>query len=155
MEKWVQKICLMETKRLQDKNEAPLLIKAVDEAIDYIKVLLSDIYLSDDYWRGKRLPAGLATEMQIEKAKALQFLENGYCFNVLKLLTSRLSVLRNQIFHGCSTDTGSKNVDSLHPAVSALTALVPAFVSIMILCGSREEWDDLPYPPKGSWQHPW
>jgi len=62
-----------------------------------------------------------------------------------------LYVLRNQLFHGCSADRGSKNRDALKRAVKVLGILVPIFKEIV----NEQENDgrlnallgELPYPP--------
>jgi hypothetical protein len=60
----------------------------------------------------------------------------------------RLYLLRNQLFHGCSSDRGSKNRDSLAPAVTIMKALVPVFCEIVRYYGPRDPFlQNLPYPP--------
>jgi len=63
-------------------------------------------------------------------------------------LFSRLYVLHNQLFHGCSTDGGSKNRESLEPAVAVLGQLIPLFRNLVREHGEGEPFlDTLPYPP--------
>ena len=63
-------------------------------------------------------------------------------------LFHRLYVLRNQIFHGCSSDRSAKNRESIAPAVIIMRALVPVFREIVRLYGHREDFmRALSYPP--------
>lgn len=63
-------------------------------------------------------------------------------------LFHRLYVLRNQIFHGCSSDRSVKNRESIAPAVIIMRALVPVFREIVRHYGHREDFmRTLSYPP--------
>ena len=63
-------------------------------------------------------------------------------------LFHRLYVLRNQIFHGCSSDRSAKNRESIAPAVIIMRALVPVFREIVRHYGHREDFmRTLSYPP--------
>jgi hypothetical protein len=76
-------------------------------------------------------------------------------FYLSTLLWDRIRVLRNQIFHGCSTNRGSLNKDATEPAVRVLGGLIPLFVEIMEERVDKEnEWPRIPFPRRGSPQHP-
>jgi len=64
-------------------------------------------------------------------------------------------VLRNQVFHGCSTNRDSLNKDTLDPALEVLGALVRLFLEIMEGRMDKEtEWPPIPFPRRDSPQHP-
>lgn len=66
----------------------------------------------------------------------------------LNNLFYRLYTLRNQLFHGCSSDRGSKNRDSLESAVTVMKAFVPVFCEIVRHYGHRDPFlQSLAYPP--------
>lgn len=62
-------------------------------------------------------------------------------------LFHRLYVLRNQIFHGCSSDRSAKNRESIAPAVSVLRILVPLFREIVRRYPHDESMKTLSFPP--------
>ena len=69
----------------------------------------------------------------------------------LRDLFHRLYVLRNQIFHGCSSDRSAKNRESIAPAVTVMRALVPVFREIVRHHGYREDFlRTLSYPPSAT-----
>jgi hypothetical protein len=68
--------------------------------------------------------------------------------NHLSTLLNRLYVLRNQVFHGCSTHRSSKNRISLEAAVPVLEHLVVVFIGMVESQGSEEPiLARAPYPP--------
>ena len=81
--------------------------------------LLQDRFLSKTYWK-----EGLSPNFkrgQEKDFKEAQTAYEGEKFDgYLTILFERLQVLRNQIFHGCSTDRDSLNKDSLLPALEIL-----------------------------------
>jgi hypothetical protein len=72
----------------------------------------------------------------------------------LPLLRGRVRVLRNQIFHGCSTNRDSLNKDALDPALRVLSVLIPVFIDVMEeRVDTENEWPRIPFPRRGSPQH--
>ena len=71
---------------------------------------------------------------------------------------ARLYVLRKQIFHGCSTEGGRKNRESLLKAVAVLEKLVPIFSDLVREHGdAAQSLDRPPYPPSEAdrrWNQP-
>lgn len=115
--------------------------------------LLRDQFLSEMYWRES--PSGNFKRKQDEDLKEAQdSYAKGKFEGYLTILFKRLLVLRNQIFHGCSTDKKSLNRNSLRPALEILEKLVPQFLKIFKAHGQRHDWPKVPYPRKGSPQHP-
>lgn len=66
----------------------------------------------------------------------------------LKVIFSRLYVLRNQIFHGCATNKGRRNRESLEAAVPVLRACLRTFREICRqVAAGHPRLEQLPYPP--------
>lgn len=65
---------------------------------------------------------------------------------VLVSLLSRIRVLRNQIFHGCSTSNKGTNRGSLLPCIRVLMIVIPTFLKIMLKRTDHGRWGELPYP---------
>jgi hypothetical protein len=88
--------------------------------------------------------------LQAEKRSAAEALDNGDVVAYLRLLLKRLRVVRNQVFHGSSTDRSEKSRMSVRPAVSVLEVLVPTLVDVVELHGKDRSWPSIPYPRAGS-----
>ena len=115
--------------------------------------LLNDKFLSKTYWQ-----EGLSTRFKKKQDKDFEKAQTAYkeekFDKYLTILFERLLVLRNQIFHGCSTDKRSLNKNSLRPALEILEELVPQFLKIFKDHGQGSDWPKVPYPRSGSPQHP-
>lgn len=111
--------------------------------------LIKDKFLCEVYWeQGTTRHTERAVDRDYEDAQKRW--GDGKTSEYLGLLFRRLRVLRNQIFHGCSTDRRSLNKPSLVPAVELLGALVPTFLDVTQRCGKGRPWPGVPYPRKGS-----
>lgn len=119
------------------------------------RTLLKSRYLSEAYWR-EGYSASVKRDLEEETAVAENALEIGDLHPYLTtLLWGRVRVLRNQIFHGCSTNQNSLNQEAVQPAVRVLSELVPLFVEIMEARVDKEnEWPRIPFPRRDSPQHP-
>ncbi|MCY3955689.1 MAG: hypothetical protein OXF47_06810 [Nitrospira sp.] len=115
--------------------------------------LLNDQFLSKIYWKEGR-STHFKQKQKKDSEKARNACEKGKWDEYLIILFERLRVLRNQIFHGCSTDKKSLNKNSLRPALEILEKLVPQFLKIFRERGQSYDWGKVPYPRKGSPQHP-
>ncbi len=115
--------------------------------------LLNDKFLLEIYWKEGR-SAHFKRKQKEDWEKARTAYKRGKLDEYLTISFKRLLVLRNQIFHGCSTDRDSLNKDSLLPALEILEELVPQFLKIFRERGQRYDWPKIPYPRKGSPQHP-
>lgn len=82
--------------------------------------LITDIYLNDDLWIAWH---ERVLETVTERGK-YSFLDRNRKASMEELF-GRTYVLRKQLFHGCSSDKGSKNRESLRRAVQVLEKLVP------------------------------
>ena len=78
--------------------------------------------------------------------KARLGLQDERADKVLESLLSRIRVLRNQIFHGCSTNNRGTNRGSLLPCIRVLMIVIPAFLNIMLMHTDHGRWGELPYP---------
>lgn len=118
-------------------------------------VLIRDRFLVNRYWRGTQPPAALQAKLNKEALGALEALVDSAYREFLSLVFRRISVLRNQVMHGCATyGARSYGRASLTKALRVLRALVPAFYQLVRRYGHDVVWDPIPYPRLGSQQHP-
>jgi hypothetical protein len=118
-------------------------------------ILIRDRFLVNNYWRGNQPAATLQAKLNREAGGALEALDDGDYRDFLAPLFRRISVLRNQIMHGCATyGPRSHGRASLEKAIRVLKVLVPAFYKLMRQYGHELTWDPIPYPRLGSQQHP-
>ena len=115
--------------------------------------LLKDQFLSAIFWQ-EGFSAHFKQKQDADLKEARVAYERGKLDEYLTILFNRLRVLRNQIFHGCSTDKRSLNKNSLRPALETLEKLVPQFWKIFKAHGQKYDWPKVPYPRRGSPQHP-
>ena len=116
--------------------------------------LLNNQFLSKIYWREKGRLRNFKLDLDDDHKKAQIAYERREFDEYLTIFFNRLLVLRNQIFHGCSTDKSRSNKGSLRPALAILEELVPQFLKIFKSRGQREKWGKVPYPRSNSPQHP-
>ena len=142
-------------RRICDLDSGAVRIEAAISAVrkDALSLLKSR-YLSEAYWREGYSP-NVKHRLEEETRAAEDALDSGDLYSYLeKLLWRRGRVLRNQIFHGCSTNWDSLNKDALDPALRVLGELIPVFVDVMEARGDKEnEWPGIPFPRRGSPQH--
>ena len=119
------------------------------------KTLLCSHFLLDGYWR-HGFTGAVKSKLDDQAEKALAALESDSFEPYLTtLIWGRLRVLRNQIFHGGSTNRDSLNAHTLGPALRIMKALVPAFLEVMEARDDKEtDWPKIPYPRWDSPQHP-
>jgi len=117
--------------------------------------LLPSHFLFDGYWRDG-YTGKIKKKIKEHAAGAVAAFEGGSLESYLTtLLWGRLRVLRNQIFHGGSTNRDSFNTHTLGPALRIIKVLLPAFLEVMEARHDKEvEWPKIPYPPWDSPQHP-
>jgi hypothetical protein len=135
---------------IDQRGKLRSVVVSVKESADR---LLRDKYLSKLYWVEGSTPR-LREVLSKEERDAKEAWEAGRTQKYFEILFRRLHVLRNQIFHGCSTDRRSLNRGSLRPAVTILKVLVPAFVKVMEEFGEAIRWPRIEYPRDGSPQNP-
>ena len=118
-------------------------------------VLIRDRFLANRYWRDTQPSTALQTKLNKEAIGALEALAEGEYGEYLSTVFQRISVLRNQIMHGCATyGARSYGRGSLTKSLRVLRLLVPAFYRLMRQYGHDLTWDPIPYPRLGSQQHP-
>ncbi len=124
-------------------DAAGVLARAVARMKNTPGELLADPFLDDRNWE-KWDREGRVVKPDREQAVIWKN-ESG---TVLQRLFLRLYVLRKQIFHGCSTDGGKRNRDSLRRAVVILEATVPLFRDLVQVHGAGVPFlEKPPYQP--------
>lgn len=111
-------------------------------------------FLIEPYWREG--PSGLEkfNRGSMSANDVLQALHDNQADKFLEGLLTRIYVLRNQVFHGCSTNNRGTNRGSLLPSIKILMVIVPRFWSIMMRDRDHKKWGKLPYPRAWSPGHP-
>jgi len=139
---------------LCDLDQCDRLRLAVSSVKQSADKLLRDKYLSRLYWaEGTTTRARKILSSEEREAQAAW--QTDYTKRYLDILFRRLHVLRNQIFHGCSTDRGVSNKGSLKPAVAVLGALVPSLIKVMQdSVESEKRWPRVEFPRDRSPQNP-
>lgn len=115
---------------------------------------LRNPFLIEPYWREG--PSGLKKFLSgpMSENRVLQSLQDNQADKFLEGLLTRIYVLRNQVFHGCSTNSRGTNRGSLLPSIKILMVIVPRFWSIMMRDRDHKKWGKLPYPRAWSPGHP-
>jgi hypothetical protein len=108
--------------------------------------LTVDNYLNDGCWIGwydRKLET-----VSLREKNAYPYKRRG---SSLENLFLQIYVLRKQIFHGCSSNMGSKNREALVRSFAILEKLIPIFIKIVRSNSNdvrlKNLLDDLPYPP--------
>ena len=101
---------------------------------------------------------GISGERTVKAAIGLNLSRENTYRALQEIIVWRLRTLRNQLFHGCATDTYSKRRDSGESELEAggrlLEALVWSFLRLMTTESSRVMyWPPIPYPRVRSAQH--
>ncbi len=128
------------------------------------KTILETCYLMSTFWswkwqREKEL-TDLTTRSKsiVENAIGVGRDRKAVYFGLCEIIVWRLRVLRNQLLHGCATDTHSKRRDAgaseLEAGWRLLRELVWAFLRLMAAEAARTlYWPPIPYPRASSAQH--
>lgn len=136
----------------------------IEDHVDDVSKLLATRYLMPNYWTWK-----CRTEEEINqwKESGLRTVREaiGTLYDPKKMYRAlreiivwRLRILRNQLFHGCATDTHSKRRDTGESELEAgsrlLEDLIWAFLILMTSpSGQKMDWPPSPYPRADSPQH--
>lgn len=129
------------------------LLKRLAPELENALNLVTNPFLFHDYWE-EGLTQATEQDLVLDVENAKQDWQNGRTSRFLARLSGRLYTLRNQIFHGCSTDRSSVNRDSLESAVPVMTKLVPALLEVFKADGATLSSLGAPYPPRKSAAHP-
>jgi hypothetical protein len=116
---------------------------ALDRLEDHCQKILEDKFLSDECWKYWDSQGLLSAEERLREGRA-----DALYGKRLNQLFHRMYVLRKQLFHGCSTDGGSKNREMLKSAVVMMEQLIPLFRDVVQTCGAGLALlERLPYRP--------
>jgi hypothetical protein len=112
-----------------------------------IRSFLHNPFLIEAKWRG-----GMTKFMSSQQGpqSVLDCLDHRQVGKVFEAILGRIYVLRNQIFHGCSTSNRGTNRGSLLPSIQVLMVIVPYFWGIMLCDNHPKKWGKLPYPRAAS-----
>lgn len=129
-----------------------------------VEAILGTRYLMSGFWSWKwhgedeikRLTASGAMKVKVAIGPVIDR-ENMY-HGIREIIVWRLRILRNQLFHGCATDTYSKRraagASELEAGSRLLSELVWVFLKLMATeVGMRSYWPPMPYPRVRSAQH--
>lgn len=114
-----------------------------------IRSLLTNKYVYEPFWRNLSGWHGYEdwkTKFRIELWKVRTALGNQDTSYILRILCSRLYVLRNQLIHGCATWNGSVNRAQVKDGARIMDFLVPLFIDLM-MSNPEIDWGEPPYPP--------
>jgi hypothetical protein len=118
-------------------------------------LLIRDRFLDTRYWKRVLSVERLHDALKFDAKAALAQVAAGEYADFLFLTFKRISVLRNQVMHGCATyGPATAGRSSLAIAVRLMKALVPAFQILIRSHGQHVPWEPVPYPRLGSAQHP-
>lgn len=131
---------------------------------DDAKMILQTRYLMSNYWGWKWRTEneferrGDTGERMAKDAIGLVHSREKTYRALCEIVVWRLRTLRNQLLHGCATDTHSKRRDSGESELEAggrlLGELVWAFLKLMATeSGRAMYWPPIPFPRAGSAQH--
>jgi len=113
---------------------------------EQIKIILGDKYLNDRSW----VTWNQEQHKTLSERKSSGFPDRRPGLQLIKLFR-QIYVLRKQLFHGCSSNKGSKNRKALTHSVEILKIFLTVFIQIVRANANDEHLKallkDLPYPP--------
>ena len=113
-----------------------------------VQGLLQNHYIFGDFWLYQAGELDEATwKERFAKAndKALYAWMDGDTEVVLRILFSRLYVLRNQLIHGAATWNGSTNSDQVEACCALMEKMVPTVIELM-MDNPDTDWGEPRYP---------
>ena len=129
-----------------------------------VETVLMSQYVMSFYWNGS-----WSTEEDLDKCKNVDMKivktaiglssDRGKIYQALRaIIILRLRTLRNQLIHGCATDTHSKRRAAGESELEAGSRLLEEFVwaFLVLMAGQQGQttyWPPSPYPRAGSPQH--
>lgn len=118
----------------------------LDAGTEQTKILSGDMYLNDRSW----VVWNQKQHKTLCERKSSGFPDSRPGLQLIQLFR-QIYVLRKQIFHGCSSNKGSKNRKALEHCVEILKRFLPVFIQIVRANANDEHLEallkDLPYPP--------
>lgn len=123
--------------------------KIIDEKFkDEIYDILDNEHLMTSYWDGPGYEFESTKEIEKEKAQNALSRSEKNSKITLEILFRRMSVLRNQIFHGYTTYNSKINKDSVKNASELMKKFIPLFIEIM-MNNPSEAWGEIDFHPNG------
>lgn len=121
----------------------------------YWEKVIEDEFVSNWYYNHPLLKPGFKRWYWKRRSEACSKWTSGEYRDLLLEIFMCIMVLRSQIFHGCVTfGRTSLGWASVEKATPVMRELVPAFYQLMFQYGDRMKWPKIPYPRRGSVQHP-
>ena len=117
-----------------------------------IRILLENRYVYAKFWkrvRGVSAGANWSKCFEDSRRHSLRALQDGHIHDVLKVVFSRLYVLRNQVFHGGASFAKGWGAAQVRDGSRIMAALVPKILKIMrsdIDEDSESDWGKVAYP---------
>lgn len=107
--------------------------------------LIENRYLYDRFWRSP----GANHEHQLHRMVRdfLPRFGTHRMLPVLRTLFDRLYVMRNQVFHGASTQGSRLNRRTLTQSAGLLAEILPVMIGIMLARGIEQDWGQVCFPP--------
>lgn len=132
------------TDRLFEIDEEQALVTRLREDREQILELLSNPFLSKQFWND---PTLLAADKRpsIGRKACTWYIEERYRLILEKLLLN-VYYLRCQMIHGAAKRGSSLNRDSLLPCLRAIRLVLPTMLAVLIDHGAPEDWGPLCYP---------
>lgn len=110
--------------------------------------LIANKYVQWEYWQHCTTPGSTVdweTALSNDIRKAYGALHHGDVYTYLRLVLSRLYVLRNQIIHGSATWKSSANREQVQDAAQVMRTIVPLMIDIM-MDDPDQDWGEPLYP---------
>lgn len=152
-----ESICFEEFLQRLSKLDTNKTLSQLLQNDKFTKISLSIIenkYLWNDFWRNDSASYNKNIAKEHSKAKENLYFKPPRYIDFLVSVFKRISILRNQIMHGSSSASTDRNRDALIPAIHVLETMLPVFIRILLSKNDDEEWPVVPYPRRGSPQHP-
>jgi hypothetical protein len=111
--------------------------------------LINNKYVFFEYWQRQLYPdSNVDWELSLSRSvlKANEAEKKGNAYNYLRIVLSRLHVLRNQLIHGAATWNGKTNLQQVQDAAMVMRQFVPLMIDVMMDNPDAEEWGDVLYP---------
>jgi len=152
-EEFLRRVRTMESYDM--RHGSKILLKALYQCQQDGGSLITNYFLRNSYWKQAKRSKELVEQFSRARIRAESKLLKGDYEEFLRLVLERITVLRNQVLHGCVTyGRESKGLPSLEAGLAVLQKLVPAIYELMVRYGDHVEWPPIPYPRVGSESHP-
>ncbi|MFC0820980.1 hypothetical protein [Moraxella marmotae] len=119
-----------------------------DKFTKSIRTMLDNRYVFAEFWafhNGKISPKAWQEDFETSNKKAYFALANQDTDAILRVVFSRLYVLRNQIVHGGATYGSSVNREQLKDGCQILSDIIPVIIQV-VLDNDDKDWGKPFYP---------